>query len=262
MSWLYSRALVEGYSEVSFLGGEPCVPSKSTHTAEEFFAIDRTTEPSTRSQFGTTSKPLTASFGEAVLTSFLADSRVRTSQQRAEGKESAASDQGCGVRWRGLSVKYDLDSFSWRTHHCLFPEVLEWSSVTLPRWGMMRDGELWERITSGLPTKGIESGLWPTPTVCGNNNRKGASKTSGDGLATAVRKFPYPTPVCHDAKTMGPSEQRRSSPRLAVIIQNADGGTLNPDWVEWLMGWPIGHTGLEPLETDRFQQWLLRHGEF
>ncbi len=29
---------------------------------------------------------------------------------------------------------------------------------------------------------------WPTPTVCGNYNRKGASKTSRDGLATAVKK--------------------------------------------------------------------------
>lgn len=30
------------------------------------------------------------------------------------------------------------------------------------------------------------------------------------------------------------------------------GGLLNPDWVEWLMGWPIGWSALEPLETVRF----------
>lgn len=40
--------------------------------------------------------------------------------------------------------------------------------------------------------------LWPTPTVCGNNNRKGLTKTSGDGLATAV--LTYPTPKCQDAR--------------------------------------------------------------
>ena len=28
--------------------------------------------------------------------------------------------------------------------------------------------------------------LWPTPTVCGNYNRKGASATSGGGLATVA----------------------------------------------------------------------------
>jgi len=32
------------------------------------------------------------------------------------------------------------------------------------------------------------NGFAPTPTVCGNYNRKGASKTSGDGLATAINK--------------------------------------------------------------------------
>jgi DNA (cytosine-5)-methyltransferase 1 len=28
----------------------------------------------------------------------------------------------------------------------------------------------------------------------------------------------------------------------------------------WLMGWPIGWTGLEPLAMDRFRQWLRLHG--
>lgn len=46
----------------------------------------------------------------------------------------------------------------------------------------------------------------PTLTVCGNYNRKGASPTSGDGLATAV------------------------------------GGRLNPMWCEWYMGFPVGWT--------------------
>lgn len=29
---------------------------------------------------------------------------------------------------------------------------------------------------------------------------------------------------------------------------------------EWMMGWPIGWTALEPLATDRFQAWLHWHG--
>ena len=33
-------------------------------------------------------------------------------------------------------------------------------------------------------------------------------------------------------------------------------GQLNPTWVEWLMGWPIGWTSLRPLSTSRFQGWL------
>lgn len=37
-------------------------------------------------------------------------------------------------------------------------------------------------------------------------------------------------------------------------------GQLNPSWVEWLMGWPIGFTDLKPLAMDKFRQWLDSHG--
>jgi hypothetical protein len=40
------------------------------------------------------------------------------------------------------------------------------------------------------------------------------------------------------------------------------GGLLNPRWVEWLMGWPIGWTCYVPLETDRFRQWRDSHGGY
>lgn len=39
------------------------------------------------------------------------------------------------------------------------------------------------------------------------------------------------------------------------------GGNLNPEWIEWFMGWPMGWTALQPLETARFQSWLLLHGK-
>ena len=42
---------------------------------------------------------------------------------------------------------------------------------------------------------------WATPNVCGNHNRKGASKTSGDGLSTQVKNWATPN-------TMDYMEQR------------------------------------------------------
>lgn len=36
-------------------------------------------------------------------------------------------------------------------------------------------------------------------------------------------------------------------------------GRLNPEWVEWLMGWPVGWTALQPLETARFREWQQQH---
>jgi hypothetical protein len=39
------------------------------------------------------------------------------------------------------------------------------------------------------------------------------------------------------------------------------GGQLNPEWVEWLMGWPIGWTGLKPLAMDKFHLWQQQHSK-
>ena len=35
-----------------------------------------------------------------------------------------------------------------------------------------------------------------------------------------------------------------------------NGGALNPDWVEWLMGWPVGWTSLMPLDCRKYYKWL------
>jgi hypothetical protein len=40
-----------------------------------------------------------------------------------------------------------------------------------------------------------------------------------------------------------------------------NGGKLNPDWVEWLMGWPLGWTDLKPLEMDKCLYARLPLGE-
>jgi hypothetical protein len=40
------------------------------------------------------------------------------------------------------------------------------------------------------------------------------------------------------------------------------GGSLNPTWVEWLMGWPLGWTDLKPLATGKCQPAPQPRGEF
>ena len=86
---------------------------------------------------------------------------------------------------------------------------------------------------------------WPTPTVCGNYNRKGASATSGDGLATAVLKCATPTASPWRSGKASEETHARNSRPLSEQI----GGSLNPTWVEALMGWPTGWTDLHPLGT-------------
>lgn len=68
-----------------------------------------------------------------------------------------------------------------------------------------------------------------------------------------------PTPTTQDASNNGPaSQQERNTKPLNAEV----GGPLNPDWVEWLMGWPVGWTDSKPLGTDRFRLWLNSHGIF
>ena len=114
--------------------------------------------------------------------------------------------------------------------------------------------------------------MWPTPTVCGNHNRKGASKTSGDGLATVVaqRTWPTPTPTATAHKGWSPNHKRANTDdRLDYSVEReafqpgrqTPPRRLNPEWVAWLMGWPIGHTSLKPLEMDKFREYERQHGE-
>lgn len=134
---------------------------------------------------------------------------------------------------------------------------------------MMRAGELWERTTPALHTSETESGLWPTPkaSAAGPDFAKLKRSATGISLQTAVAL--WPTPTARDAKGGYAGGRIRNGKvswdTLDVAVQYTDnrdklGGSLNPDWVDWLMGWPIGHTALDALETDKWQQWLLSHG--
>lgn len=199
---------------------------------------------------------------------------AKTSAQRATELESPEPEAGSGVKWRELSARFDPDSLSWKTHLCLWEEVLPWSSVTLPRWGMMRDGVLLERATSALLTNGTASGFWPTPncsndrTPCLTDARlswEGNPRQSGDKVQARLRDAAafWPTPKANDAEKRGNFDMTNPRNGLAAAVRqdNPTGGKLNPDWDEWLMGWPISWTASTPLGMAKFQVWLGLHGK-
>jgi hypothetical protein len=81
-------------------------------------------------------------------------------------------------------------------------------------------------------------------------------------------KKKFPTPQASDCRDRGnlsnPSIQRRMEIGKQVNLSmcvSADSGKLNPMWVEWLMGWPLGWTDLRPLETDKYHLWQQQHGK-
>jgi hypothetical protein len=260
MSWLYSRALVEAFSAGNCSAGEPSAQWSTTPMPQGFSARAKTMGYLNRSLSGQMFAPSTADHGEALLTWFRAASRARTSasQERAPALKESAPDSG--PTWRELWARFDPVSCSWRTLQRSLFEGSGELSPTWPRSGMAAVGECWALTMLEPITSETDSGSWPTPTVCGNYNRKGASAKSGDGLATAVQKWLTPTVVerwCKDdtkiVTTKNGTRRREykngktSSLGLAAQV----GGALNPTWVEWLMGWPMGWTDLKPLETGR-----------
>ena len=246
MSWLYSRALVEGYSEANCSGGEPTAPSKSTHTPQAYLLRDKTTDAWSRFPSGMTCGLLTESRGAELLMLYLAGFHARTSALQEKAQGSPENDQDYGVKCGASLAKYDHDTCSWKTpQRSLFGD-LEPFSVIWPRWGTMRDGECWGQLTPERRTNASESGLWPTPLKnCGTG--AGLHGTGGMNIQTAVQM--WPTPTVQDSKNNG-------SPMDAVA-----GGTLNPTWVEWLMGWPLGWTDLHVSAMDKFREWQRLHGK-
>lgn len=72
----------------------------------------------------------------------------------------------------------------------------------------------------------------------------------------------WPTPTSHLAKETGaPSEYNRNEPtitsRLFESAEHRDGQQLNPDWTEWLMGWPVGWSNVEPLGELDWRDWSV-----
>lgn len=288
MSWHYSQEQEADFSLVTYLDGLRSARSKSSSTPAKSSCSDNGTGCSSSSQSGTMCEPSTVARGVESLMLFRGDFPAKTSALRVQAMDLTETVRACGSSMSESLKKYGLRMSLPKTHRLCVPVDSAPSSKDLPSWGMTHDGVCWElgisaRRTSGigfgysLPTPTASEGgrnkslgpnakirpslgmmarknLWPTPTVSGNYNRKGASKSSGDGLATAVRK--WETPTTQDAKNNGaPSQHKRNSKPLNAEV----GGALNPPWVEWLMGWPLEWTDLKPLETDRFQQWRRQH---
>ncbi|BAK97389.1 hypothetical protein OBV_01910 [Oscillibacter valericigenes Sjm18-20] len=128
---------------------------------------------------------------------------------------------------------------------------------------------------SGPPPRCAQ--MWPTPTSMDaagmdHNLRSDATPTRSILLSQKVAMFP--TPKARDWRSAS-GKENRDSPDLNVVVKmlptptvadsyhsqnhtdkagnpalcSLGGGQLNPTWVEWLMGFPLGWTDLNALET-------------
>ena len=151
--------------------------------------------------------------------------------------------QEYSVRLKSAHLIKEKESSSWPTPDASIEKFRlggnSQQSKSLEATG--RRGELGLPAPEKLNKSGKSQESWATPTQDGNHNRKGASKHSGDGIATQVQNWPTPREaMSRDV------EHDRGKGNLGEKVQS-QGLKLNPSWVEQLMGLPAGWTQL-PIE--------------
>lgn len=157
----------------------------------------------------------------------------------------------------GSLVRMLLESSIWRSTRCL----LTWKAKVTPR------GRWYYQLAASTPrTEDTASQLWATPNTMdylpqrspealrrqAETSRKGRKRPANlreQVCAETVRL--WPTPRASDSKGSGAAgsksaehdRKRGNLKGVVMYLQDAEtGAQLNPDWVEWLMGFPPGWT--------------------
>lgn len=241
MAWMISNALMMAYENShslqaqeaeslgdTCLGGEQSQQLSGCPIKHLYLPSDKMKAFSRLSRSGMTFGLLTESHSKAVLTWYLAGFRAKTLAAQGVVKESQEKGLACGGTWRESLAKFDRDSGLWKTPQCSLLEDSELCLGTWPRWGMTRSGVAYRREALAQTMSATESGSW------------------------------LPTPTCHNAKEGAyPAEYTRNTKTLATHV----GGKIHPELTEWMMGWPIGWTDLNPLGMGKFLEWRHLHSK-
>ena len=109
--------------------------------------------------------------------------------------------------------------------------------------------EAWKKDPQS--TRGVSLQVYamrfPTPTATANQTSPSMLLKGG----AFSNLFPTPDASPQKYRLNGNSQQSNSLPALAKKGElSSSPGRLNPAWVEWLMGWPIGWTDLGHAVTE------------
>ena len=189
------------------------------------------------------------------LTLFPADSPASPSPWLESKREKGMIDTS-GRRCSGLSESCARVALSVRT-------FLESSRLPPGRWSriwsvlaitsscLILRLRLSERGTGDQGCSSSESQkLFPTPKASDSKGSGPAgSKSAEHDLARRNLRgvVLYATPCVRDYRTG--QRKRYENPERMNALNDQIGGQLNPTWVEWLMGFPIGWTELNASET-------------
>src|SRR6185312_11071780 len=172
----------------------------------------------------------------------------------SQGKVLASPDlkAAYGQSTPDLLATFDLNTSSWRTSQLCLIEGLTRFSETWPRSGMTRNGTVYQLPLLVPRTSETEFGLLPIPIA--SNTKAIALRTGGRPPKDYTQI--WRTPTASDATKWNNQSQadrlaKGQSLRLCTQVspEGGKGGSLNPTWVEWLMGFPAEWTVLEDSAT-------------
>ena len=202
---------------------------------------------------------------ELKLTSLQEDFPVKTSVSQGDKKDLKENDLDSGLNALVCLGTFAQDMPYLKTSETYSTAIMETGSDRysgkFPPSGMMLSGTVYQLPRLVPTTKETGSGLWPTATAMTGGEGVAPSHINGKhgwNLGAAVQDSisekphrMWPTPQASDNRDRGnlsnPCLQRRVKKGKQLMLSQVvhpTSGKLNPTWVEWLMGFPTGHTDL------------------
>lgn len=213
-----------------------------------------------------------------MLTSFAAASPVRTSATQEQEQDSMAAAQDCSTKQLVLFAYWNPATCCWRTsQRCLLGGWMPYSG-RWPRSGMTAGGIAYRLLPLVPRISGTGCSLWPTPRTQMTRPvevRNGGHRHNIETFVAEVESGNIPRPLPMDTMPVAGNESRGSRRCEAECLRNesrrverfptsqsrdwksgstksdygnsrplseAVSGQLNPTWVEWLQGFPLGWT--------------------
>lgn len=180
-----------------------------------------------------------------------------------ESKRELMMKDGFGRTLKESFAKFDHGSCSWKTFQVSLMGDLTPFLGTWPKSGSMLNGvcskrlplvrDITETVSSSLDT-------FQTPTLAESKNVPYQNSNGKKYPTLTGQILMFNTPCARDGQNSSfPKSHANWDSLPGDMIRSGHaqtGGYLNPQWVEWLMGWPIGWTDLEHvvMELCHFKQ--------
>lgn len=289
MAWIYSLELAESAWLLN-RGLEQSPIANKTPMHRQSFCLEcdylgNGKLLSTMLQSGMTCEHFALSILISPSTSLLVDSRVRISALQEMETAWKEGEAGYFLKLCDWLASFDRDSFSWKMCQLsLFEGLTEFSWSSL-RSGTIVDGRLYQPQNLVPHTSENDGSYLLTPTASDYGTQKKENQKPRPSLSTMARKNLLPTPRANDAEKRGdfdamnprnglpaavkrlptpcardwkdghsPKPHGRNSPSISITVaEQGYQGYLNPAFVEAMMGFEIGHTDLDALGTQWFQ---------